>query len=68
MVEAVALSTAAPEGFDELGQCRGGSVCAVMHRCCAYALFFGLGAAAILFFILGYHPLLILKNLTRIRL
>lgn len=34
---------------EELGQCRGGSVCAVMRRCCAYALFFGLGAAAILF-------------------
>ena len=36
---------------EELGQCRGGSVCAVMRRCCAYALFFGLGAAAILFFL-----------------
>ena len=34
---------------EELGQCRGGSVCAVMRRCCAYALFFGLGAAAIFF-------------------
>ena len=34
---------------EELGQSRGGSVRAVMRRCCVYALFFGLGAAAILF-------------------
>ena len=34
---------------EELGQSRGGSVRAVMRRCCVYALFFGLSAAAILF-------------------
>ena len=34
---------------EELGQSRGGSGRAVMRRCCVYALFFGLSAAAILF-------------------
>lgn len=34
---------------EELGQSRGGSVRAVMRRCCAYALFFGLCAALVLF-------------------
>ena len=34
---------------EELGQSRGGSVGAVMRRCCVYALLFGLSAAAILF-------------------
>lgn len=33
---------------EELGQCRSGSVRAVMRRCCAYALFFGVCAAAAL--------------------
>ena len=33
---------------EELGQCRSGSVRAVMRRCCAYALFFGICAAAAL--------------------